>query len=214
MDQNPLPRGSLQIRDRTGEELRTIPELPEAAVAVEAQYPAHPPGAMIVIDMLRIIRAADGADAPLLGQHRIDFGLTDAVTAPQVVLPRAAVKPLLGLDAPGVVTGLAVPAVAVAVVPAAGKISQRLRLPAVRAVSVAIGNHPSGLDLTSKRFASPLGVAPLGPDVEAFLAIAAAATGPVAVRAELLKWLPLAAIAATSPPVSVIVQTRHVRFAR
>jgi hypothetical protein len=37
MDQNPLPRGSFQIRVRTGEELRVVLELAEAAVAVEAQ---------------------------------------------------------------------------------------------------------------------------------------------------------------------------------
>jgi hypothetical protein len=49
MDQNPLPRGSFQIRDRTGEELRI-------AVAVDAQYPAHPAGAMMSIDVLTVGR--------------------------------------------------------------------------------------------------------------------------------------------------------------
>jgi len=58
MDQSPLPRGSFQIRDRTGEELRAVPELPQAAVAVEAQYPAHLPGAMIVIDVFGVGHAA------------------------------------------------------------------------------------------------------------------------------------------------------------
>jgi hypothetical protein len=62
MDQSPLPRGSFQVRDRFGEELRVVPELPEAAVAVEAQYPAHPAGAMIVIDVL-------GSGAPAMAQR-------------------------------------------------------------------------------------------------------------------------------------------------
>jgi hypothetical protein len=63
MDQKPLPRGSLQICDRTGQERRVVPELPQAAVAVEAQYPAHPTGAMIVINVFRVVGATDGAAA-------------------------------------------------------------------------------------------------------------------------------------------------------
>jgi hypothetical protein len=62
MDQNPVPRGSLQVLDRTGQELRIVPELPQAAVAVEAQYPAHPPGAMIVIDVFGVRRATVEAE--------------------------------------------------------------------------------------------------------------------------------------------------------
>ena len=85
MDQNPLPRGSLQICERLGEKLGTVPELTEAAVAVEAQYPANPAGAMIVIDVLRVGSATDRAHAPLLGKHGVDFGLTHAVAAAQMV---------------------------------------------------------------------------------------------------------------------------------
>jgi hypothetical protein len=70
MDQNPLPRGSLQVRDRFGEEFRVVPELPEAAVAVEAQYPAHPAGATIAIKVLRVDLATDGT-AALLGRHHL-----------------------------------------------------------------------------------------------------------------------------------------------
>src|SRR3954470_24860265 len=112
MDQNPLPRASLQIRDRTGEELRAVPELPQTAVAVEAQYPAHPTGAMIVIDVLGIRGAADRADAPLLGKQLVDLGLPDPVAAAQVILPRAAVKPLPGLVAPRAMARQAVRVVA------------------------------------------------------------------------------------------------------
>src|SRR3954465_5111453 len=63
MDQSPLPRGSFQVRDRTGEGGPVVPELPGAAVAVEAQYPAHPPGAIIVVDVLRAAHDADGASS-------------------------------------------------------------------------------------------------------------------------------------------------------
>jgi hypothetical protein len=84
MDQNPLPRGSFQVRDRPGEELRAVPELPEAAVAVEAQYPAHPTGAMIVIKVLRVGRATDGAPTLLCRQHLVELDLRSTVTT---VLP-------------------------------------------------------------------------------------------------------------------------------
>ena len=87
MDQNPLPRGSFQVRDRLGEEIRAVPELPQAAVAVEAQYPANPAGAVIVIDVLGIRGAADGTDAPLPGEHLVEFRLADAVAPAEVILP-------------------------------------------------------------------------------------------------------------------------------
>jgi hypothetical protein len=86
MDQNPLPRGSLQVRDRFGEEFRAVPEAPEAAVAVEAQYPAHPSGATIVIKVLGAGRATDGA-AALLSRHH----LVELDRAPGIVIVAAAV---------------------------------------------------------------------------------------------------------------------------
>ena len=73
MDQNPLPRGSLQVRDRLGEDVRTVPELAQTAVAVEAQYPAHPAGAMITVEMPRIGRTADGTAAALGGHQLIEL---------------------------------------------------------------------------------------------------------------------------------------------
>jgi hypothetical protein len=73
MDQNPMPRVSLQIRDRFGEKFGAVPEPPEAAVAVEAQYPAHPAGAMIVIKVLRVGRPTDGAAALLGRQHLVEL---------------------------------------------------------------------------------------------------------------------------------------------
>jgi hypothetical protein len=89
MDQNPLPRGSLQVRDRFGQEFRIIPELPEAVVAVEAQYPAHPAGATIVIKVLRAGRPTDGT-AALLGRHHLvelDRAPSFSVLAVAVVQP-------------------------------------------------------------------------------------------------------------------------------
>src|SRR3954470_16366498 len=136
MDQNPLPRASLQIRDRTGEELRAVPELPQTAVAVEAQYPAHPAGAMIVIDVLGIRPAADRAHAPLLGKQLVDLGLPDPVAVSQVVFTPSAVKPLLQRLATRVVARLAVAGVSRGVGPIPREIALWLRRVAVWAVAV------------------------------------------------------------------------------
>jgi hypothetical protein len=89
MDHNPLPRGSLQIRDRFSKEFRAVPEPPEAAVAVEAQYPAHPTGAMIVIKVLRVGRPTDGTAALLGRQHLVELDRALSVE----VLPVAVVQP-------------------------------------------------------------------------------------------------------------------------
>src|SRR5690606_17778428 len=69
MDQEPLPRGSLQVVDRLAKVLDAVPELAGTAVAVEAEYsPAAPPG-----------------------RHPA------AMAPPQVVLARAPVQQLPGL---------------------------------------------------------------------------------------------------------------------
>jgi hypothetical protein len=73
MDQDPMPRGSLQVRDGVGEELRVVPEPPQPAVAVEAQYPAHPTGATIVIKVLRAGHPTDGTAALLGRQHLVEL---------------------------------------------------------------------------------------------------------------------------------------------
>src|SRR3954452_3790826 len=86
MDQDPMPRGSLQVRDGVGEELRVVPEPPQTAVAVEAQYPAHPTGATIVIKVLRVGRPADGA-AAILGHQQ----LVELDRAPSLVVVAVAV---------------------------------------------------------------------------------------------------------------------------
>jgi hypothetical protein len=78
MDQNPLPRGSLQVRDCLGEDIRTVPELPQTAVAVEAQYPAHPSGALIMVEVSGIGRATDGAPAALGGEELVELDLAAA----------------------------------------------------------------------------------------------------------------------------------------
>jgi hypothetical protein len=72
MDQNPLPRGSSQVRDRPGQPRMTVTELAKTTVAVEAEYPAHPSGAMIVVQMLRVRAAADRADPALLGEKLVE----------------------------------------------------------------------------------------------------------------------------------------------
>src|SRR5919107_3875979 len=108
MDQKPLPRGSLRICDRTGKERRIVPELPQAAVAVEAQYPAYPTGAMIVINVFRVVGATDGAAAPLGRQQLVELGSADAIAAAEVVLTRTTVKPLPCLITASGVAGQAV----------------------------------------------------------------------------------------------------------
>ena len=84
-----MPRGSLQVRDRLGQQLRTVPELSETAVAVEAQYPAHPTGATVMIKVLRIARATDGTAALLGRQHLLELDRAPpvAVTVVAVVQP-------------------------------------------------------------------------------------------------------------------------------
>src|SRR4051794_38382644 len=126
MDQNPLPRGSSQVRDRPGQPRGTVTELAKTTVAVEAEYPAHPPGAMIVVQMLRVGSPADRAHATLFGEQLVELLLPHAVALTQVVLTIAAVEPLLGLPCPGVVTGLAVGGVARAVGAVAGKVGHGL----------------------------------------------------------------------------------------
>ena len=76
-----MPRGSLQVRDRLGQKLRTVPELSEAAVAVEAQYPAHPTGATVMIKVLRVARTTDGTAALLGRQHLLELDRTPSVAA-------------------------------------------------------------------------------------------------------------------------------------
>ena len=81
MDQNPLPRGSLQVLERFGEEFRTVPEVSQAAAAVDAQYPAHPPGATVMIEVLRVTPTTDGAAALLGRQHLLELDRTPSVAA-------------------------------------------------------------------------------------------------------------------------------------
>jgi hypothetical protein len=82
MDQNPLPRGSSQVRDRPGQPLGTVTELAKTTVADEAEYPAHPSGAMIVVHMFRIEVAWDRARATPPGE-----GLSLPETAPATAPP-------------------------------------------------------------------------------------------------------------------------------
>jgi len=158
MDQNPLPRGSLQICDRTGEDSGAVLELPQPAVAVEAQYPAYPTGAMIVINVLGVGLAADGAPAGLLGQHPVELGLADAVAPPEVVLPRPAAFGDAGF-APGVVARLAIAAEPGTPSLTPREVGQQLYLATVRAVAMTVRYHKPGPDLAAGLVLDPLGVA-------------------------------------------------------
>ena len=141
MDQNPLPRGSLQVRDRLGEDVRTVPELPQTAVAVEAQYPAHPAGAMIVVEVLGVGGSADGAAAALSCQQFVELHLPDAVTTPRVMLPRPGVPSLLAGLAARVVAKLAGEADAAGQPVGTAEVVQRLHRTTVRTPLSATGHR-------------------------------------------------------------------------
>src|SRR5690349_9227349 len=82
MDQDPLPRGSSQVADRLAQVLNVG--------AVEAENATYITEHVIVVDVLRVGRAADGAGPALTGQEPVELLLPDPVPPPQVVLPRAA----------------------------------------------------------------------------------------------------------------------------
>ena len=214
MDQNPLPRGSFQIRDRTGEELRAVPELLEAAVAVEAQYPAHPTGAMIVIKVLRVGRATDGAPTLLCRQQLVELDPAAAVAPRGVLHPRPGEFPgARHHPAARVLARLAVGRVTGAVARVSRELGQGLGQRAVRAVSVPVGNLPDGPHITIVDLPDQPGITCFRPCGEAVLAIAAAPGVTLAARTELLHRLPLAAVAATSFTVTVVQPPWHVRIA-
>ena len=57
-------RRTLEIADRCGKALGIVAELSETAVAAEAEDAAYATGLMAVIDVLRVLPAADRADPP------------------------------------------------------------------------------------------------------------------------------------------------------
>jgi len=213
MDQNPLPRGSFQIHDRSGEELRALPELPEAAVAVEAQYPAHPTGAMIVIKVFGVGSATDGAPTLLCRQQLVEGDLPDAVPPPEVRLPRPTVRPVPRLLAPGMVTRLAVGRVTGAGAVVAREVGQGLGRSTIRTISMPVRDLPDGPHIAIVGLADPLDGAGPGSRVEAVLAVAPAPAGAFAARQELLHRFPLAAVTTTSFTITVVQPPWHVRSA-
>jgi hypothetical protein len=84
MDQDPLPRGSLQVADRLAQVIDVIFELAKPArvppVAVEAQDATYVTEHVIVVDVFGVRRAADRADAPLTGQEGVELLLPDSVS--------------------------------------------------------------------------------------------------------------------------------------
>jgi hypothetical protein len=67
MDQDPLPRGSSQVADRLAQVLDVVLELSKTTVAVETENATYITEYVIVIDVPRVWRAADRADAALRG---------------------------------------------------------------------------------------------------------------------------------------------------
>jgi hypothetical protein len=79
MDQDPLTRGSSQVTDRLAEVLHVVLELSEATVAVEAKNATYITEHVIVVDVLRVGRAADRTDPALAGQKLVELLLPDPV---------------------------------------------------------------------------------------------------------------------------------------
>lgn len=96
-----------------------VPELPEAGVAVEAQYAADVPGLVVMVHMLRIGRPTDRAHPTLLREQLVDLLLPDPIPVSKVILPRSTVATKLGFATALVVARLAVARVAGAVSAAA-----------------------------------------------------------------------------------------------
>ncbi|RAO42970.1 hypothetical protein GAR06_04857 [Micromonospora saelicesensis] len=212
MDQSPLPRGSSQVRDRPGQPHGTVTELAKTTVAVEAEYPAHPSGAMIVVQMLRVGTATDRADPALLGQELLKLFLAHAVSAPQVVLARPTVQAKLALLALRIAARFAVSAVTSTAGAIPWKVIEGLGGAAVGASPVARWHQRQLAHVPALPLLQALRVARLRSKVEAGLAVAAATVGASAVSAKLIKGQPLAAVSAAAVAIPVIQRTRHVRF--
>ncbi|MFG3706378.1 hypothetical protein ACGF7U_16840 [Micromonospora sp. NPDC047670] len=167
---------------------------------------------MIVVQMLGVRCAADGADPALLGQELLELLLADAVAPPQVVLATAAVEPLLGLPSPEVVARLAIGGVARTVGAVTRRIGHGLDAFTVGTEAMTVRNRPGRFHLTVVPLLHPLRTARPGASVEARLAVAAATAGTLAARAELIERLRVSAVAATTSTILIIKRNRHVRF--
>ncbi|SCF13271.1 hypothetical protein GA0070607_5926 [Micromonospora coriariae] len=214
MDQSPLPRGSSQVRDRPGQPHGTVTELAKTTVAVEAEYPAHPSGAMIVVQMLRVRAAADRADPALLGQELVKLLLPHAVAPPQVVFTTAAVQPELALLALLVVARLAVSAVTPTARAVTRKVAESLDDTAFRASPVPLRHYRQRAHIPALLLLHALGIAGLRTDVEAGFAVAATTFGAPAAGTELVERQPLATVSTAAAAVPIIRGARHVRIVR
>jgi hypothetical protein len=75
------------VERRAVQPLRVVAELPQSAVAVEAQNASHTTRRVIVINMVRPGSLADGARTALLTDQVFDVGCTEAVAPFQVIVP-------------------------------------------------------------------------------------------------------------------------------
>src|SRR5262245_10854941 len=91
MNQNPLPRGLLQIVDRIAHGSDVVLELAKTAVAVKAQNATHLTGDVIVVHVFRVRRAADPTPAALSQDDPPNFLIGNLVTPLEMVVARAAV---------------------------------------------------------------------------------------------------------------------------
>src|SRR5688572_29815174 len=99
MNQNPLPRGLLQIVDRIAHGSDVVLELAKTAVAIEAKNATDLVGGMVVVHMFRIRRAADPTPTALSQDDPTNFLVGDPIALLQVVVPVPTVVSYLALPA-------------------------------------------------------------------------------------------------------------------
>ena len=84
-----------EIRSGRAQGVDGVAELTETAVAVEAEDPAHFPGLVRVVDVLRSVTPTDRAHAVLFGNEAVEVVGPDPVPPHQVVMPTTSIQALL-----------------------------------------------------------------------------------------------------------------------
>jgi hypothetical protein len=179
---------SQQVVLQLAKGLDLVANVAERLVAVEAQHPSHLSGRMIVIDMFRVRLSTARAPPALGSQHLVDVDLTNAVSAPQVDLPRAPIVLDRVFSGLVVVARLAV-AATTRLRPATSRkvivrlVSRTTRTPSKARWRDATGTHrPSNL-------CAPLSIRVAAALTETEFAVAGVTIGRGSVEPELLKRL-------------------------
>jgi hypothetical protein len=158
------------------QDIHAVAHLTEATIAVETEDAADFPGAMVMVDMLRLAGQADCTDTTLFSDQFVNPGRADAVSPLQVVMPGAAVQSGVCRLPLGVVTGLTVTATTAEGRSVSGEVIERFHLSAGRTPLHTVRNWntvPYGFPLC--RAASPVARGPTKGKAE--LTVSAATIG-------------------------------------